>query len=86
MDFYFRGSGRSNLQFFYLVHILCYSSCMHQYECMSVTMFLIAFGVQEMADGRIQVAKQCQDRFPRLLIFAVWGSFANVVKICTPRK
>ena len=30
-DFFFRGSGRSNLQFFYLAHILC--SCAHQYEC-----------------------------------------------------
>ena len=30
-DFYFRSSGRSNLQFFYLAHILC--SCTHQYEC-----------------------------------------------------
>ena len=28
VDFYFRGSGRSNLQFFYLAHILC--SCMRQ--------------------------------------------------------
>ena len=31
MDLYFRNSGRSNLQFFYLAHILC--SCTHQYEC-----------------------------------------------------
>ena len=31
---YFCGSGRSNLQFFYLVHILC--SCTRQYECDNV--------------------------------------------------
>ena len=30
-DFNFRGSGRSNLQFFYLAHILC--SYTRQYEC-----------------------------------------------------
>ena len=43
-------------------------------------MFLMAFGVQEMAVGWIQVAKQCQDKFSRVLIFAVWGSFANIAK------
>ena len=31
MHFYFRGSGRSNLQFFYLAHTPC--SCTRQYEC-----------------------------------------------------
>ena len=44
-DFYFRSSGRSNLQFFYLAHILYVAARVS----MSVTMFLIAFGVQEMA-------------------------------------
>ena len=29
--FFLRGSGRSNLHFFYLAHILC--SCTRQYEC-----------------------------------------------------
>ena len=40
-------------------HILC--SCMRQYDCNDV---LDGFGVQEMAvsTGRIQVAKQCQDK------------------------
>ena len=46
---------------------------------MKVTMFLMAFGVQEMAVGRIQVAKQCQDKFSQVLIFAVWGSFVNIL-------
>ena len=39
--------------------------------------------------GYIQVAKQCQDKFSRVLIFAVWaGSIqvANIVKIFTPRN
>ena len=47
-------------------------------------LYLAAFGVQEMAVGRIQVVKQCQDR--RVLVSAVWDSFANIAKICTPRK
>ena len=44
-------------------------------------MFLMAFGVQEMAVGWIQVAKQCQDKISRVLIFVVWGSLANIAKI-----
>ena len=43
-------------------------------------MFLMAFAVQEMAVGRIQVAKQCQDKFSRVSIFAVWDSFANIAE------
>ena len=42
--------------------------------------------VLHMAVGRIQVAKRCWDKFSRVLIFTVWGSFANIAKICTPRK
>ena len=49
-------------------------------------MFLMAFGVQEMAVGLIQVEKQCQDEFSRVLIFAVWGSFTNVANIFTLQK
>ena len=37
-------------------------------------MFLMKFGVQEMAVSRVQVAKLCQDKFSQL-IFAVWDSF-----------
>ena len=44
-------------------------------------MFLMAVGVQEMAVGWIQVAKQCQDKFSQVLIFAVWDSFVNIAKI-----
>ena len=49
---------------------------------MSVMMFLMAFGVQEMAVGRLQVAKQCLDKFLRvlpLLPFLSYGAskFAN---------
>ena len=58
--FFPRGSGRSNLQFFYLAHFYVAARI-----SMSVTMFLMAFGVQEMAVGQIQVAKQCQDEFSR---------------------
>ena len=36
-------------------------------------MFLVAFGVQEMAVGRIQVAKRCQDKFSRILFFGSLG-------------
>ena len=43
-------------------------------------MFMMAFGVHEMAVGRIQVAKHCQDKFYRVLIFAVWDIFANIAK------
>ena len=49
-------------------------------------MFLMAVGVQEMAVGWIQVAKQCQDKFSRVLIFAVWDSFANIAKICSSQN
>ena len=49
-------------------------------------MFLMAFGVQEMAVGGIQVAiaKQCQDNFSRLLNFTAWDSFVNIATIRTP--
>ena len=43
----------------------------HYYVSKSMTMFLMAFGVQEMAVGRIQVAKQCLDKFPQALIFGL---------------
>ena len=46
-------------------------------------MFLMAFGVQEMAVGQIQVTKQYQDNFSRVLIFTIWDSFTNIAKIGT---
>ena len=57
---FFCGSGRSNLQLF----------CVAARVSMSVTMFLMALGVQEMAVGRIQVAKPCQDKLSRVLNIA----------------
>ena len=73
-DFYFHGSGRSNLQFFYLVHILC--SCTRQYECDDVLDGFWGPGDGCRLDhGRMQVAKQCQDKFLRVLIFTVHAGF-----------
>ena len=80
MDFYFCDSGRSNLSFFYLAHILC--SCTRQYECDDVLDGFWGPGDGCQSDhGWIQVAKQCQDKFSRVLIFVVQGSFANIEKI-----
>ena len=74
--FYFRGSGRSNLC---LAHSLC--SCMHQYEC------------DDVLDGFCSPGDCCQldagsETVPGqfFVTIAVWGSFANLAKICTPRK
>ena len=68
-DFYFYGSRRSNLQFFYIAHILC--SCTRQYECNDVLDGFWGPGDGCQSDhGRIQVTKQCQDKFSRILIFA----------------
>ena len=73
-DFYFRGSGRSNLQFFYLAHILC--SCTRQYEYDDVRGGFCGPGDGCRSDtGNETVPGQ---------IFVVWGSFANIVKNCTP--
>ena len=61
-DFFGCGSGRSNLQFFYLAHILC--SYMRQYECDDVLDGFWGPGNGCWLDhGQIQVAKQCQDNF-----------------------
>ena len=48
-DFYFCCSGRSNVQFFYLAHILC--SCTHQYECDDV---LDGFYVTARIEARLE--------------------------------
>ena len=76
-DFYFRGSGRSNLQFCYLVHILC--SYMRQHEC------------DDVLDGFWGPGDGCysdtgSDTVPGQ-IFVLWDSFANnIMKIWTLQK
>ena len=81
MDFNFRSSGRSYLQFFYLSHILC--SCTHQYWC------------DDVLDGFWGLGGGCQSdtgsetvpgQIFATIILAVWGSFTNIAKMCTPRK
>ena len=39
----------------------------------------MAFWVQEVAVGRIQVGKLCWDKFLEVIIFAVWDSFIKYV-------
>ena len=66
---------------FYLAYILC--SCTRQYECDNVLDgFLRPGGGFRSDTGSETVPGQ----FSRVLIFLVWGSFANTAKICTPRK
>ena len=70
----FCGSGRSNRQFFYLVHILC--SCTRQYECDDVLDGFLGPGDSCRPDAGSETAP---GQILRVLVFEVWDSFANIV-------